>query len=113
MTTVNDRIAALRRQHRISQAELARRLGVSRTIVGNYERGETTPSVETVAKLARVFDVSTDYLLGQGDTARYDKAALRRLEAIDELDDDTRSHLFFLIDNVVQNYRAKRAYEPA
>jgi hypothetical protein len=46
----------------------------------------------------------------QGNTAKYDKAVLKRMEAIEELDQDTRSHLFFLIDNVVQNFKAKRAY---
>jgi transcriptional regulator with XRE-family HTH domain len=110
MVSINERITALRKQHKLSQTELAKRIGVSRTIIGNYERGENTPSIDNVIKLAQAFDVSVDFLLGEGNTAKYDKAVLKRMEAIEELDQDTRSHLFFLIDNVAQNFKAKRAY---
>jgi len=57
------RIAALRRQAGISQAELARRLGCSASAVGMYEQGRREPPSDLLVQMARIFDVTTDYLL--------------------------------------------------
>ena len=40
----------------------------------------------------------------------YDKEVLKRMEDIENLDDDTKSKLFFLIDNVIQNFKTKQAF---
>lgn len=57
------RIALLRRQAGMSQAELAARMGVSASAVGMYEQGRREPSAEGLVALAEIFRVSTDYLL--------------------------------------------------
>lgn len=57
------RIAALRREAGLSQAELARRLKISASAMGMYEQGRREPSAETVVAIARELEVSTDYLL--------------------------------------------------
>ncbi len=57
------RMAALRRQAGMSQAELARRLCVSPSAVGMYEQGRREPSLDRVVALSRLFGVSADYLL--------------------------------------------------
>lgn len=57
------RIATLRRKEGWSQAELANRLQISASAVGMYEQGRREPSADTLVALARVFGVSTDYLL--------------------------------------------------
>ena len=57
------RIAALRRSKKISQGELAKRLQVSPSAVGMYEQGRREPSAELLVRLARVLEVSVDYLL--------------------------------------------------
>ena len=57
------RIAALRRQLGLSQAELARRIRVSPSAVGMYEQGRREPSAELVVAMARELEVSTDFLL--------------------------------------------------
>lgn len=61
------RIALLRIEKGISQAELAKRLRVSASAVGMYEQGRRMPSLDLVVRLAREFGVTTDYLL-TGDT---------------------------------------------
>ena len=57
------RIAALRKQAGLSQAELARRIRVSPSAVGMYEQGRREPSAELVVAMARELEVSTDFLL--------------------------------------------------
>ena len=42
-----------------------------------------------IAKIAKVLDVSTDYLIGEGKIAHYDKEVIRRIEDIQQLDEDT------------------------
>lgn len=63
------RIAALRKEKGLSQAELARRLKVSPSAIGMYEQGRREPSGQTLVAMAELFGVSTDYLLtGQART---------------------------------------------
>ena len=57
------RIAALRREAGLSQAELARRLQISASAMGMYEQGRRSPSGEMLVAMARELQVSTDYLL--------------------------------------------------
>ena len=72
------RIAALRREAGLSQAELARCLGISPSAMGMYEQGRREPSMETVVAMARVFGVTTDYLL-TGSPAEQEQQALQEL----------------------------------
>ena len=110
MLNIGERIIQLRKQKNLSQQELADKIGASRTIIGNYERNANTPSIEVLLKLAKVFDVSVDFLIWEGELASYDKAVLKRMEDIKRLDPDTQKHLFFLIDNVIQNFKTKKAF---
>lgn len=57
------RIALLRIEKGLSQAELGKQLGVSPSAVGMYEQGRRMPSLDLVVRLAQKFDVTTDYLL--------------------------------------------------
>ena len=57
------RIAALRRGRSWSQQELAKKLGVSPSTVGMYEQGRREPPLRLIVDMARLFEVSTDYLL--------------------------------------------------
>jgi hypothetical protein len=59
--------------------------------------------------MAKAFDVTVDYIIGEGQS-NYDKDVLKRIEDIEQLDDETRSKLFFLIDNVIQNFKTKKAF---
>lgn len=110
MLNIGERITQLRKQQNLSQDELAKKAEVSRTIIGNYERNANTPSIEVLLKLAKVFNVSVDYIIGEGELAALDKDLLKRIEDIEKLDEDTKKHLFFLIDNVIQNYKTKKAF---
>ena len=54
----------LRLKSKLSQKEVAKRLGISASIVSAYETGERTPSVEILLALASLYKCSSDYLLG-------------------------------------------------
>lgn len=73
-------------------------------------QNSNTPSIELLIKLTRVFNVSVDYLIGEGKLSDLDKNLLKRVEDIEELDSETKQHLFFLIANVIQKYKTKKAF---
>ena len=102
-------ITDLRKQKGWSQTDLANESKVSREIIGKYERGEAVPSIEFAKRIADAFGVSLDYLAGEGVNAAFDKKTLKRIQDIERLDDETKDKLYFLIDNVVQNVKAKKA----
>ena len=57
------RIAALRREAGLSQSQAAQKLGVSPSAIGMYEQGRREPAMETVVAMAKIYGVTTDYLL--------------------------------------------------
>ena len=61
---IAQKIKKLREARNWSQAELARRVDVTRNGVNSWEQGLSMPSPACLVELAKVFSVSTDYLLG-------------------------------------------------
>lgn len=59
---------SLRVENRYTQQELANRLGVSRSAIGMYEKGDREPDFETLEAIADFFNVDMDYLMGRSDT---------------------------------------------
>jgi transcriptional regulator with XRE-family HTH domain len=109
---IGDKIQTLRKQHGWSQQQLAKKIGTSGPIVGRYERGEMTPSVEVAKKLADTFDVTLDYLVD--DTGRAaeikDKAMLRRIMEIQALDTEEQKTIVHVLDSLLRDAKAKKAY---
>lgn len=69
LLSLADRIKSLRERAGLTQAEIARQLGISRSGVNAWEMGLSVPSTQYIVELAKRFDVSTDYLLGMENTS--------------------------------------------
>lgn len=61
------RLKNLRQQHHLTQTQVANRLNLSKTSISGYENNVKTPSQDVLIKLAGLYRVSTDYLLGLDD----------------------------------------------
>lgn len=61
------RLRELRKASGINQNELALKLNVSQGTISVWENGEYEPSIAQLVKLANIFSVSVDYLIGRGD----------------------------------------------
>ena len=70
------KIKLLRDQRGMTQTELAKRLGITRSSVNAWEMGISTPSTQYIVELARLFKVSTDYLLGVASSATVNVSGL-------------------------------------
>ncbi len=66
---LNENIKKLRLSHGMNQVEFAKLVGVTKQCVSNWENDNVLPSVEMLLKIADVFRVSTDFLLGREATA--------------------------------------------
>jgi len=67
---VGSKIRYLREKHNLKQINLANALQVSPQAVSKWEKGANLPDIPVLLKIAKLFDVSTDYLLGTTDAGR-------------------------------------------
>lgn len=63
----NERLLKLRKENALSQEELGEKLNVTRQTVSKWELGETTPEMEKLIEMAKLFNVSTDELIKESD----------------------------------------------
>ncbi len=75
---MGERLCELRKDAGMTQAELGELLSLSKFSISSYETGKTTPDDATKVRLAQIFNVSLDYLLGLID----EPAPLRRGEEV-------------------------------
>ena len=65
LNSLNENIRSLRLAQGMNQVEFANLLGVTKQCVSNWENDNVLPSIEMLSKIADVFNVRTDYLLGR------------------------------------------------
>ena len=107
---IGDKITALRKQKNLSQTDLGKAAGVSREIIGRYERNEVLPSIEVAAKIADVLEVSLDYLAGNSKKAAVDKQTMKLIHEIDDLEPSIKDKLIFLANAIIRDSKTKKAY---
>ena len=74
---IANRIKGLREEKGLTQTQLAKQLGITRSGVNAWEMGISVPSTQCIVELAMLFEVSTDYLLGLEPTASIGIEGLR------------------------------------
>lgn len=66
-STFAQRLKELRTGNKISQAKLAERLNMSQSGLSNWETGDNQPDTGSLLRLADIFEVTVDYLIGRSD----------------------------------------------
>lgn len=69
MSGFSETLSSLRRREKLTQAQLAERLGISKSAVSMYERGQREPELELLERMADCFHVSVNALLGRDEAA--------------------------------------------
>jgi len=93
MVNIGERITQLRKAKNWSEDDLAKKIDASRVMIGKYEREDYSPSIEVIVRLAKAFEVSVDYLLGEGLNATYDKEMVNRLDELESLPQDEKQQV--------------------
>lgn len=97
-----DRLSFARKQKKVRQADLGKLVGTSGDIIGKYERGENTPSIEVAAKIADALGVTLDYLVKDGEYEQVDEETLKRLKDIQAMSPENKNHVFALLDAFIK-----------
>ena len=95
MYMLGDRIKLLRKQQGLTQTELGKKIGISQTAVISYEKNVNVPPVDRLSKMADIFDVSVDYMLGKTDDRTTAKKCDVHTKVID-LEDELSSLILHL-----------------
>jgi transcriptional regulator with XRE-family HTH domain len=103
-------IARLREDKGWNQTELADKSGVSRVMIGKYERDEAVPSIDAAKKIADALGVSLDYLVGEGTNSSFDKKTLKRFQEIEHLEETKKQVLFDSIDTYIRDAKIRKAH---
>lgn len=106
---IGGRMAELRKLKNLSQTDFAKTVGVSREMIGRYERGEVMPSIEIAKKVADALEVSLDYLVGEGRNAKFDRQTVKRLEDIEGLPQEEKNIVYKMIDMALVYSKTKKA----
>ena len=60
---IGNKLLELRKQHNLSQEQLAEKMGVARQTISKWELGETSPDINQAKKLSKIFNVTVDSLI--------------------------------------------------
>ena len=82
MVDFSNTLKPLRLKKNMTQAQLARQLGVTKSVISAYETGLRSPSYDVLVCIAKIFNVSTDYLLGVENKQEIDVSGLSEEEVV-------------------------------
>ena len=105
---IGEKILKLRKEQGWSRAELAEKIGASESIISKYEQNINLPSIEMTLKLSLIFNVTTDYLIGNNKFGHFSKELMDKIEAIQNTDQGTRRKIFEIIDVYIRDTNTRQ-----
>ena len=108
--TIADRIRIARKNKGLSQVELAEKAGINRKSLSRYELGTTVPPADALKVIADTLGVSADMLLSDNNIQVKDKDLMKRFEAIQEMEGDTKKMVLEFLDLAIRDFKTKQTY---
>ena len=90
-SALSENIKKVRLSAKMNQVEFAKQLNVTKQCISNWENDNVVPSIEMLVKIADMFNVSTDYLLGRTDKQYVD---------VSELTGEQKGHILLIIKDL-------------
>jgi len=103
------RLTQTRKQKNISQEQLASKLGVHAPVIGRYERGEVKPSIEVAIRIAKVLEVSLDFLSGLSDN-ELSAELIQQIDNLQSLPEEDQGHIIKTMQSLIRDAKARAAY---
>lgn len=108
---IGERIRKLRKENKLSQAELANKIDVVSHMISQYENDKVMPSTETIIKIAKLFNVSIDYLLIEEaeikQTSFDEKDFEDKIQQIKSLPYEDKMSLFHILEGLIAKNKFK------
>jgi len=109
--TLGQKITQIRKEKKLSQIDISKAVGVSRDAISKYERDDIIPSVENAKKIAKVLEVSLDYLVSEQENQEViDVNMVNRMKEIQRLGNEDKGTITKIIDAFIRDTKTKRAY---
>ena len=105
-----NRFLQLRKQHSLTQQQMADAVGIHITQVKRYEGGDAQPSLDALKKISLSFNVTTDWLIFE-DGEREPKNELKlKFEAISQMDEDEQHIVLAVLDSMILKHQTRRFF---
>jgi transcriptional regulator with XRE-family HTH domain len=110
--TFGRKVLELRKARGWKQEELGKKLETSGVVVGRYERGEMMPSIKVAKKMADVFGVTLDYLVGEQETLGLltQREMVERWSTLDGLTPEDRNRILYVVDSLIREAKTREAF---
>ena len=110
--TFGDKLRQLRKNFDISQDVLGEKIGIHGRHIGKYETGKAMPNADTLIKIAKLFNISIDYLLFEENEKNIsttpninDRTLLKEFEIVDKMDEKDKEVIKSLIDAYIKKHQ--------
>ena len=108
--TISERIRLIRQQKELSQTELAQQTGINVKTLSRYELGNTIPPADALAAIAKVLEVSADYLITGEEADIQDKELYKRFQVIQNIKGDQKKMILSFLDMAIRDFKTQEAY---
>jgi transcriptional regulator with XRE-family HTH domain len=102
------RLADLRKQHSLTQAQLAERIGLHVVQLRRYEAGTSQPTLDVIRKLSTALQVSADMLLFGKDERGPDEDLRLQFEAVSRFDEEEKRVIRSVLEGMILKHEARR-----
>lgn len=104
---ISQNLIKIRKEKGIKQKDLAKELDIPYTTYNAYEIEKATPTIETIIKIAKYYNVTTDYLLGiEDDKTQKGTQTLNQKELLkkfNELNEMQQQRVIGFVESMIQN----------
>ncbi len=105
-----ERLIQIRKEKKMPQNELAKKIGIHANVLGRYEREEVKPSIQVAVQIAEALGVSLDFLAGKTDL-QIDQDITNTILTIQKLPETDREGIMFALNGLIRDAKARNAYQ--
>ena len=115
MSSLGTRIQELRKDNKLTQQELAKRIQISHPQIVRYETKGVQPPADVLSRLADVFNVSIDYLVNGDKAERAEKTLkdaelIQKFKQLDQLPEEEKKSILNVLSALIRDFNARQAY---
>lgn len=104
MHDIGKRLAKLRKEHKLKQVDIALKINESQQVISNIERGVTMPDIEQLKKIADIYNISLDQLVGRDFFSEpMDDVECKIISCINQMDEREKELSLGILCQVAQH----------
>jgi transcriptional regulator with XRE-family HTH domain len=101
----SERLRAARTDQNLTQESLADQAGFAREMIARYETQKSFPNIDTLVKISKILNVTTDYLLGLTDDPQFEQPVLIAAQRTEGMPPGSEERLEEIIQEAVRKIR--------